>query len=89
MLAPIYAASEEPIAGVSSQLIADAVGRHGSVACSMAPSVADIAPDLAEIVTPGDTVITLGAGDVHRVGRDLLRQLEPKSTPNLAGVHNT
>lgn len=64
----VYAAGEKPIAGVSSKLIVDAARRAG-VDCAPFPGV----PELAKQLKPGDVVLTLGAGDVWKVGEDLLR----------------
>ena len=83
-LAPIYAASEAPQDGVSSQLIADAVQRDGLVGCEVMADLSSIAHWLLDVVRPGDTVITLGAGDVYRVGEELLRLLKEVGNPSLA-----
>jgi UDP-N-acetylmuramate--alanine ligase len=39
----------------------------------------DILPRLKKIVRPGDTVLTLGAGDIYRVGEELLEFLKNSS----------
>jgi len=65
----IYAAGEKPIPGVSSKLIVDAIRKTGISAASF-PGALDAARDLR----PGDVVLTLGAGDVWKIGEDLLRR---------------
>ncbi|MEK7234964.1 MAG: UDP-N-acetylmuramate--L-alanine ligase, partial [Elusimicrobiota bacterium] len=65
----IYAAGEKPIAGVTSQLIVNGVRRTGVNAIPF-PGALDAARDLR----PGDVVLTLGAGDVWKIGEDLLRR---------------
>jgi UDP-N-acetylmuramate--alanine ligase len=66
----IYPAGEKPIAGVSSRLILDALKRN-KVPCAAFPGTLE----LARQVRRGDVVLTLGAGDVWKVGEDLLRRL--------------
>ena len=65
----IYAAGEKPIAGVTSQVIVDSIRKNGIEALSFT-GVLDVARDLR----CGDVVLTLGAGDVWKIGEDLLRR---------------
>jgi len=71
----IYAASETPLAGVSSAALArDALKKRLNVQyISRAHLVVE---HLASIVKPGDVVITLGAGDVGEVAYALAERLE-------------
>jgi UDP-N-acetylmuramate--alanine ligase len=70
----VYAAREEPIAGVSGRLVAESV--PDPVSTCYVPEVADLGAALAAEAAPGDLVIVMGAGDVDRAGRDLLDLLE-------------
>ena len=72
LIAPIYAASEPPIDGVTSELIARQVRKRGDVELELVPDLALVAERLAGTLAPGDTVITLGAGDVWQVGDAVL-----------------
>ncbi|MBI2387520.1 MAG: UDP-N-acetylmuramate--L-alanine ligase [Elusimicrobia bacterium] len=65
----IYAAGEKPIPGVTSKVIIDAVRKAG-VNAQPFPGALEAARDLR----PGDVVLTLGAGDVWKIGEDLLRR---------------
>ena len=65
----IYAAGEKPIPGVSSKIIVDAIRKTGVKALAF-PGALEAARDLR----PGDVVLTLGAGDVWKIGEDLLRR---------------
>jgi UDP-N-acetylmuramate--alanine ligase len=56
----IYPAREDPIPGVSSQLIADHLGPGGR----LVGSGEDAVRALVAAVAPGDIVLTVGAGDV-------------------------
>lgn len=59
-LLEIYAASEKPIHGVTSELIA-AKMKHGHYL----PNYAQASDRVIEMAQPGDVIITLGAGDVN------------------------
>ncbi|CAN2193990.1 MurC UDP-N-acetylmuramate-alanine ligase [Candidatus Nanopelagicaceae bacterium] len=59
-LLEIYAASEKPIPGVSSELIAEKM-KHGH----FIPNFVSASERVIEMAKPGDVIITLGAGDVN------------------------
>ncbi|WP_138442955.1 UDP-N-acetylmuramate--L-alanine ligase [Sinomonas susongensis] len=67
----IYPAREDPIPGVTSRLVTDALP-----AGSYAPSAADAVAELAAIAAPGDILLTVGAGDVTALGPALVKALE-------------
>ena len=69
----IYAAGEAPLPGVDGALVAEALRRHGHPAVSHEPSLRRLAGRLREAMRPGDVVLTLGAGDVWKVGEELVR----------------
>jgi UDP-N-acetylmuramate--alanine ligase len=61
----IYAAREEPLAGVSGKLVVDALSdSRPGMPLAWTPSVADGAAFLARRARPGDVILTVGAGDV-------------------------
>lgn len=69
---PIYPAREAPIDGVDGELIVAAVQRLGHSAVCAGPSV-DCASDfVGRLLSAGDVLVTLGAGDVHRVAEGWL-----------------
>jgi UDP-N-acetylmuramate--alanine ligase len=70
----IYAAREQPIAGVSGRVVAEAARRAG-VPVDWIPDRASLAERLSGMVASGDVVLTLGAGDITGVGRELLEHL--------------
>ncbi|MDR0783837.1 MAG: UDP-N-acetylmuramate--L-alanine ligase [Propionibacteriaceae bacterium] len=71
----VYPAREDPIAGVSGELIVDALKSFtGSV--HYVPRLEDAPAALEPLAGPGDLVLTLGAGSVTAVGPLLLRLLE-------------
>ena len=59
-LLEIYAASEKPIPGISSQLIAENMKNGYFV-----PNFVQASERVIEMAKPGDVIITLGAGDVN------------------------
>lgn len=73
-LTEIYAAREQPIAGVSSALIKDAVERAGG-SIAWFGDRSTLTEALAAGVADGDVVLTLGAGDITTIGPALLERL--------------
>lgn len=73
-LTDIYPAREQPIPGVTATLIADAARAAGGSLAWHGPR-ASLADALARTVGSGDVVLTLGAGDITRTGRELLQKL--------------
>jgi UDP-N-acetylmuramate--alanine ligase len=72
----IYAAREDPVAGVTGKLVVDAlVDRRNGMTVAWTPSLDDGATFLAERARPGDLVLTVGAGDVDRAAGRLVREL--------------
>ncbi len=68
----IYAAREQPVPGVTAKLVVDALAeRRPGMPLAYEPTLEDAADYLRARVRAGDMVLTVGAGDVRRVG-DLL-----------------
>jgi UDP-N-acetylmuramate--alanine ligase len=68
----IYPAGEKPIAGISADTIIDRVREHGGVDIAHTPTFPDMVKSVAAEVREGDVVITMGAGDITRVGEMVL-----------------
>ncbi|MGN7781948.1 UDP-N-acetylmuramate--L-alanine ligase [Mycolicibacterium sp. 22603] len=64
----VYAAREQPIAGISGRSIVE----HVTVPVHYVPDFSAVAQRVAEIARPGDVVVTMGAGDVTLLGREIL-----------------
>lgn len=75
VLTDIYPAREEPIPGVTGELLVNKVREHSRTAVYVADKV-ELPAALAEIANSGDLVITLGAGDITKVGPRLVNLLE-------------
>jgi len=72
----IYPAREEPVPGVTGRLIVDELAQlRPGMRIGWAPSLEDAAGVVAGWVRPGDTVLTLGAGDVDRAAGLILEAL--------------
>jgi UDP-N-acetylmuramate--alanine ligase len=78
VIAPVYGAREQPMLGITADLVARGAIRAGAATTAVRdrPIVTE---HVARLVRPGDVVFTLGAGDITRVGRELLTRLEPKA----------
>ena len=71
----IYAASEDPLEGITSRALAEQVERFGHRQVEYIGPLAGAAAKLQEVAKPGDLVLTLGAGNVYQAGDDLLQIL--------------
>ena len=66
ILAPVYAARDEPIPGVDSEALAAAVKRvDGDTPVTLVPSVDALPEVVLERLVPGAVVIFMGAGDIN------------------------
>lgn len=70
----VYAAREDPIAGVTGELVANAAAAAGA-AVRYIPDKLDLPAAIASEVRANDLVMTLGAGDVTLVGPMLVAEL--------------
>lgn len=70
----VYSAGEQPVAGVTGQLVA-AAATAGDAEVHYVASVADVPGRLLELVAVGDLVLTLGAGDITEVGPVVIERL--------------
>ena len=70
----IYPAREDPVPGITSDLVIDAARAHGADV-TPAHSLADVPDLVAGIAKAGDLVLTMGAGDVTFLGPEILARL--------------
>jgi UDP-N-acetylmuramate--alanine ligase len=73
IVADVYAARERPVAGVTGEVVAKAAAMSGGKAIFV-PLRSELDDVVAEHVKAGDVVLTLGAGDVTKVGRGLVER---------------
>jgi len=75
VLTPIYPAGEDPLDGVDAQWLAKGIKEHGHKDVTTVGNNEAAVAELVRKVKKGDMVITLGAGDVYKVGERLLEIL--------------
>jgi UDP-N-acetylmuramate--alanine ligase len=71
-LLEVYAASEKPLPGISSLLIAKKMSAQQA---KFEPSMLQVVSDVVAMAKSGDVIITLGAGDVSSLGEPILQAL--------------
>ena len=73
----VYAAREQPMPGITGRTVAEAAeaAGKGSVRVVFEPDQSRLHDRLLELARAGDIIITLGAGDITRVGRELVQWL--------------
>ncbi len=76
IITPLYGAGEEPIPGVDSRILYQGIRNHGHRAVTYCDNTEDTISELLDQIRPGDIVLTLGAGDIHLIGTDLLKRIE-------------
>jgi UDP-N-acetylmuramate--alanine ligase len=81
-ISDIYAASEDPIEGVTSEALTNAIKRFGHKEVSYIGGLEHAATLLRDYVQPGDLVVTLGAGTVNRVSDQLVGLLKEQAQGN-------
>lgn len=74
VLVDIYPAGEEPIEGINSETLADAISRKGHRHVVYGGEMRAAVEHLLGEVREGDVVLTLGAGSVWTAGDELLRR---------------
>lgn len=73
---PVYAAGESPVTGVSGETLVERVRAAGHPAVHWMENADGAVSRLIPELHPGDRVLTLGAGDVWKLGVELLRTLD-------------
>ena len=76
-LLEVYAASEKPIPGVSSEVIAQSMTNGKYI-----PNFVDATDSMVEMAKPGDVIMTLGAGDVSSLGPIIVDGLTKRFSSN-------
>jgi UDP-N-acetylmuramate--alanine ligase len=79
VVAPIYGAREQPMDGVTHHLVVRGATRMGAATVAVRDR-AGLTAHVARAVRSGDVVFTLGAGDVTKVGPELLEILKTGSS---------
>jgi len=75
VVAPLYGAGETPMEGVDSEWLYEGIKQHGHREVHLGGDFEHIESFLLKTMREGDVVMTLGAGDIFRLGESLLRSL--------------
>ena len=78
ILTEIYAAGEAKIPGISASLLFEGIRAHGHREVRFVPEMEEIPALLEGLLEPGDLVMTMGAGDIWRVGEALRQRVAGK-----------
>lgn len=74
VVADVYPAREAPVPGVTGALVADAARAQGTKVVYQ-PSRAGLADSVCAELEPGDVLVTMGAGDITRLGPEVISRL--------------
>ncbi|MGW4098097.1 UDP-N-acetylmuramate--L-alanine ligase [Mycobacterium sp. NPDC004974] len=77
----VYGAREQPLPGISGATVAE----HVSSAVTYVPDFSAVAAAVAASARPGDVVLTMGAGDVTMLGKEILTELGIKENRSAPG----
>jgi UDP-N-acetylmuramate--alanine ligase len=86
----IYAASEPPLPGVTSERLVERMRALGLASARYAPSDSEVIQEVLAEARPGDIVLTVGAGSVWKVGEALGEAMrKPVKEEDLASTSAT
>jgi UDP-N-acetylmuramate--alanine ligase len=74
-LLEIYSAGEKPIAGIDSNSLSDAISKQNTNKTIFVAQHKDILENLLAILQPNDIVLTLGAGNIGMIAKQLSADL--------------
>ncbi len=72
----IYAASEQPIDGITAEILTENIRKYGHKNATFIGKVETAAEKVVENLQAGDLVITLGAGSITRLSDEILEKLK-------------
>jgi len=72
----IYPAGEDPIDGVSAELICDSMEKHESRRGTFIEKFENIPEEVLKVAREGDVIVTLGAGDISKAGPMILEAMK-------------
>jgi UDP-N-acetylmuramate--alanine ligase len=76
ILTDIYPAGEDRIEGVETKALFEGIREYGHKDVTYIPDKKEIVDHLLRIISRGDLVITLGAGDIWQVSDELVKRLD-------------
>jgi UDP-N-acetylmuramate--alanine ligase len=78
IVSDIYSAGEQPIEGVSADIIISAIEKHEGRKVIYLPTRQEIVDYLVQTARPGDMILTMGAGDIWTAGVELVNRLKER-----------
>jgi UDP-N-acetylmuramate--alanine ligase len=84
VLTDIYAASEDPLPGITVEALAAAANTSRAIPVRVVANVTDVPEAIAGLARPGDLVITLGAGSIGSVATRVLEAVRQRHAPGSA-----
>ncbi|CAN5568641.1 UDP-N-acetylmuramate--L-alanine ligase [soil metagenome] len=74
----IYAASEQPIEGITAEILTENIRKFGHSSASYIGDIETAAGKVCAVLKPGDLVITLGAGSITGLSDEILELLQKR-----------
>ena len=74
-LTDIYSAGEKPIPGISSSLILESFPSDKRETVTLSSDRNAIIKEVIKSLRPRDVLVTLGAGDVYKIGEEILKKI--------------
>jgi UDP-N-acetylmuramate--alanine ligase len=75
----IYAASEQPIPGITAEILTENIKKYGHKNATYIGDIDTAVEKVCDDLREGDLVITLGAGNVTRLSEEILEKLSKES----------
>jgi len=88
VITEVYSANEQKIRGISGKLIVEKMKANGFSDVYFIANKSMVASKLIPMLRPNDVVITMGAGDISSVGKEIVAQLK-SAAPESAVVEGT
>ena len=76
----VYPSREEPIQGITGELIAHSARQFGHKEVHYVQDKKQLPAYLLNVVKANDIVITMGAGDINKIGQEFFNQLKMKNS---------
>ncbi len=76
IITDIYPAGEKPLPGVSSAALAESIEKLTGQKVKYIPQLHRVEEYLEKLALSGDLIVTIGAGNVFKVGEELIKELE-------------
>jgi UDP-N-acetylmuramate--alanine ligase len=81
LLLPIYGAGEDPIEGVTSESLLEGIRAKGQKETAFFSLAGEVLGYLQNQLRPDDILVTLGAGDVWKIGEELVSKTAGSANP--------